>query len=195
MAYETFWRHMDKLNASDRQLDFEVTARSYLNINPEGELLKEAHDIIEELRMMARIYTQQLDVVEDFSRYLENIHHQDEKKSPVDVRDIMLEIKNILGARDGPHSATDPLNLQHNHSPTNQNGSAVPNGRLNGNSPASSAADTSLISENTVEFAKRVCNEIKLRRQALHELEESSTGVSDQVRIPSSSHSINGRQI
>jgi len=180
VAYETFWRHLDKLNASDRQLDFEATARSYLNINPEGELLKEAHDIIEELRMMARIYTQQLNVLEDFSRHLENMHRQDEKKSPIELRDIMLEIKNLLGTRNAPHSAEDPLAAQHNHSPA-QNGSVVPYGTVNGNSVT---PDASSISESTVEFAQRVCNNIKLRRQALQELEENSTAVSDQVCFP-----------
>lgn len=177
MAYATFWQHLDKLNAIDRHLDFEATARTYLNINPEGELLKEAHDIIEELRMMSRIYTQQLNVLEDFSRHLENIHQQDEKKSPIELRDIMLDIKNLLGTINSPHSAEDPLAGQHNHSPT-QSGSVVPYRALN---RSSTANNSSLISQSTVEFAKRVCNNIILRRQALLELEENSVSVSDQV--------------
>ena len=177
MAYATFWHHLDRLNAIDRHLDFEATARSYLNINPEGEPLKEAHDIIEELRMMTRIYTQQLNVLEDFSRHLENIHQQDGKKSPIELRDIMLDIKNLLGTINAPHSAEDPLAAQHNHSPT-QSGSVLPYRTLNGNSTGN---DASSISESTVEFAKRVCNNIRLRRVALLELEENSISVSDQV--------------
>jgi hypothetical protein len=184
VAYGTFWRHLDKLNATDRQLaDFEVTARSYLNINPEGELLKEIHDIIEELRMMSRIYTQQLHVLEDFSRHLENMHQQDEKNAPKKLVDVMLEIKNLLGPKIAPHSAEDPLAAQHNQSPT-QNGTA----RLITNGTPSSedaAANASSISESTVEFAKRVCNNITLRRKELQDLEESSIGVSDQVRCSS----------
>ncbi|KAH6719497.1 hypothetical protein BKA61DRAFT_714014 [Leptodontidium sp. MPI-SDFR-AT-0119] len=181
VAYETFWRHLDKLNATDRQLaDFEVTARSYLNINPEGELLKEVHDIIEELRMMSRIYTQQLHVLEDFSRHLENMHQQDEKNAPKKLVDVMLEIKNLLGPRIAPHSAEDPLAAQHNQSPA-QNGTA----RLITNGTPSSedaAANASSISESTVEFAKRVCSNVTLRREQLQDLEESSIGVSDQLR-------------
>ncbi|KAH8761304.1 hypothetical protein BGZ57DRAFT_829634, partial [Hyaloscypha finlandica] len=38
------------------------------------------------------------------------------------------------------------------------------------------------ISESTVEFAKRVCNNITLRREELQDLEENSIGVSNQLR-------------
>jgi hypothetical protein len=185
VAYETFWRHLDKLNATGRKVaDFEATARSYLNINPEGELLREVHDIIEELRMMARIYTQQLHVLEDFSRHLENMHQQDEKNAPKKLVDVMLEIKNLLGPRLAPHSAEDPLAAQHNQSPT-QNGTTrlITNGVINGVANREDAAVTaSYISESTVEFAKRVCNNILLRRKELQDLEEHSISVSDQVR-------------
>lgn len=58
IAYETFWNHLEKLNEPARKID-PKRARIALNINPEGALLKEAHDIIEELGMMARIYAQQ----------------------------------------------------------------------------------------------------------------------------------------
>lgn len=181
LAYETFWRQLDKLNTSDRQLGFEATARSYLNINPEGELLKEVHDIIEELRMMARIYTQQLNIIEDFSGHLEKMHQEDEKKSPVKMIDIILEIKNhLLNAANEPHTAEDPVTAQHNNSPT-PNGALVTNGVQNGNSIAT---DASAISDNTVKFAKRVGNEIRLRRQELQNLEEHSTVVSEQVCCP-----------
>lgn len=42
----------------------------YLDINPEGKLLREAQDIAEELRIMIDIYTQQLNVVKDFHKCL-----------------------------------------------------------------------------------------------------------------------------
>lgn len=71
VAFETFWRQLNKLSARDhQQQDFEVPARTYLNINPEGELLRETQDIIEELRMMQGIFNQQMHVMEEFSRYL-----------------------------------------------------------------------------------------------------------------------------
>ena len=38
---------------------------------------------------------------------------------------------------------------------------------------------------STVEFAKRVCNNITLRREELQDLEENSIGVSNQVRCSS----------
>lgn len=58
IAYEGFWRHLGKLNDRSGRIDAEME-RIYLNINPEGELLREAHDIIEELRMMAQIFAEQ----------------------------------------------------------------------------------------------------------------------------------------
>jgi len=184
VAYETFWRHLDKLNATGRKTaDFEATARAYLNINPEGELLREVHDIIEELRMMARIYTQQLHVLEDFSRHLENMHQQDEKNAPKEMVDIMLDIKNLLGQqRNGPHVVEDAL-ASHNQSPIpNGTVSLLTNGDANGIPDENNAAvAASYISEKTVEFSKRVCNNILLRRKELQNLEEHSTSVSDQV--------------
>jgi hypothetical protein len=45
----------------------------YLDINPEGEFLRESQDIAEELRIMGRIFSQQLSVVKDFRKDL-NLH-------------------------------------------------------------------------------------------------------------------------
>jgi hypothetical protein len=39
--------------------------------------MREAHDIIDELRMMRRIYEQQLSVVKDFSKHLHGIHEDE----------------------------------------------------------------------------------------------------------------------
>lgn len=57
-SFELFWRHLKNLS-SERLKISPGTARLYLNINPEGVLLQEAHDIIEELKMMSRINMQQ----------------------------------------------------------------------------------------------------------------------------------------
>lgn len=128
--------------------------------------------------MMARIYTQQLYVLEDFSRHLENMHQADEKRSPKDLLDVMAEIKNLLGTRSKPHSAEDPIMAtQHNH----PNEAVVLNGILPEDNTARNASS---ISASTVEFAKRVCNNITLRRKELQNLEENSIAVSDQVRRP-----------
>lgn len=57
-AFKLFWRHLEQLSGQRLKIDPEK-ARLYLNINPEGVLLREAHDIIEELKMMSRINMQQ----------------------------------------------------------------------------------------------------------------------------------------
>lgn len=54
----------------------------YLHINPEGALLREAQDIAEELRIMIGIYSQQLSVVKDFHKCLEQLNG-----APVGARD------------------------------------------------------------------------------------------------------------
>lgn len=48
----------------------------YLRINPEGTLLREAQDIAEELRMMTRIYAQQLSAVDEFRKSLQRWNKQ-----------------------------------------------------------------------------------------------------------------------
>jgi hypothetical protein len=44
--------------------------QKYLDINPEGTLLREAQDIAEELKMMRRVFSQQHQVVKDYRRHL-----------------------------------------------------------------------------------------------------------------------------
>jgi hypothetical protein len=48
----------------------EAVQKRYLDINPEGILLREAQDVSEELMIMKRIYSEQLKVVKDFKRHL-----------------------------------------------------------------------------------------------------------------------------
>lgn len=48
----------------------------YLDINPEGKLLREAQDIAEELRIMIGIYNQQLSVIKDFKKCLLQLNGQ-----------------------------------------------------------------------------------------------------------------------
>lgn len=61
---------MDKMHLNNPRPasieEFEESARIYLDVNPEGMLLREAHDIMDELRMMARIFFRQLRVTEHF---------------------------------------------------------------------------------------------------------------------------------
>lgn len=56
IAHKNSWSHLEHQGHQTPQAD---DARPYLAINLEGVLLREAHDIVEELDMMARIYAQQ----------------------------------------------------------------------------------------------------------------------------------------
>ncbi|KAG8159647.1 hypothetical protein KVR01_010284 [Diaporthe batatas] len=65
IAFQSFWAHAGSLKRGEGR-----PSPRYLSINPEGVLLREAQDIAEELRMMTRIYVQQLGAVEEFRNSL-----------------------------------------------------------------------------------------------------------------------------
>ncbi|KAL1848115.1 hypothetical protein Daus18300_013714 [Diaporthe australafricana] len=73
-AFEAFWTQAGLEERGKRAQN-----PQYLSINPEGVLLREAQDIVEELRMMIRIYAQQLSAVGDFHKSLERWNKQRRK--------------------------------------------------------------------------------------------------------------------
>lgn len=102
ISFEAFWRQLQKLSSSDhQQADFEATARRYLNINPEGDLLRETHDIVEELRMMSHIFNEQLHVIDKFTNHLQNLKEQEEKKETTETKmlDVLVEVRKLLAER------------------------------------------------------------------------------------------------
>ncbi|RYP42040.1 hypothetical protein DL767_000552 [Monosporascus sp. MG133] len=70
IAYDSFWNHTDLQAKNMLPNSPSNVGNKYLNINPEGLLFKEAQDIAEELKIMKRIYTEQLNVVKDFKRHI-----------------------------------------------------------------------------------------------------------------------------
>lgn len=60
----------------------------YLDINPEGTLLREAQDIAEELQIMLRIYNQQLHIVRDLRKTFGHMNGES-KNEPDDVRNLL----------------------------------------------------------------------------------------------------------
>jgi hypothetical protein len=48
----------------------DILLEKLLDINPEGELLKEIKDILDELQMMTKVYSEQAAVVQDFSTHI-----------------------------------------------------------------------------------------------------------------------------
>lgn len=59
--------------AKDPQKYEDLLIEQLLDINPEGELLKEIKDILDELHMMTKVYNEQQTVVKDFSSYMQQL--------------------------------------------------------------------------------------------------------------------------
>jgi len=71
----------------------ESLARIYLDVNPEGKLLREAHDIMDELRMMVRIYFHQLRVTKHFSK---NLYDLNEQEAPLTSKELLQGVNRNL---------------------------------------------------------------------------------------------------
>ncbi|KLU81147.1 hypothetical protein MAPG_00242 [Magnaporthiopsis poae ATCC 64411] len=85
IAYDTFWRNTSlhsrnilpsgpgPASSSDQHRESKNTSQRYLDINPEGTLLREGRDIAEELKIMHRVFRQQWQAVKDFRRHLNQL--------------------------------------------------------------------------------------------------------------------------
>ncbi|KAM3067868.1 hypothetical protein ACMFMG_011353 [Clarireedia jacksonii] len=153
IAFEGFWRHLGKLNGSGAKIDPEME-RIYLNINPEGELLREAHDIIEELRMMARIFTEQLQVAGRFSKSLEKINGQTEP-----MQESIHVLHAILHELEKANCKTE-----------------------NGHADISLAVDTKAIPSDTIHHSFDFVERVSSRRKEIEQLEESARDIAEQLR-------------
>ncbi|KAM0318247.1 hypothetical protein ACHAO8_001940 [Botrytis cinerea] len=159
-SFELFWRHLKKLSSQRLKIS-PKTARLYLNINPEGVLLQEAHDIIEELKMMSRINMQQLQVTQAFSKALETINGQIEP---------MQEMSDLLGLM---------LDEMRKKGPWYSNG--MPKGGM------SPAEDTStkfkkFMIKHTIDRSLELVDTISHHHTELHQLEDSAREIADQLR-------------
>ncbi|KAJ0114784.1 hypothetical protein J7T55_004525 [Diaporthe amygdali] len=74
IAFKTFWRHVEGFSQHRENTGSNRQSQRYLDINPEGTLLREAQDIAEELRIMTGIFSQQLGVVKSFQKCLEHMN-------------------------------------------------------------------------------------------------------------------------
>jgi DNA-binding ferritin-like protein len=89
MAYESFWRNVRERAERLEPFGGERSGQKYLDINPEGTILRETQDIAEELRIMAHIYTQQFNVVKDFENYLSSSEKETQRAT-----DLLEQITN-----------------------------------------------------------------------------------------------------
>lgn len=74
IAFKMFWRNVESFSKNRDRRDSTRQSHRYLDINPEGTLLREAQDIAEELRIMIGIFSQQLGVVRSFQKCLEHMN-------------------------------------------------------------------------------------------------------------------------
>lgn len=103
IAYESFWRNLEIRSRNPIPYGSnEHVSHKYLDINPEGTILRESHDIAEELQIMIRIYNQQLHVVRDFRKILGHINGESKNETD-EMRSIMklLKYKENPAAKDG----------------------------------------------------------------------------------------------
>jgi len=113
IASERFWRNNDirALKFAPRGT-IEAVKKMYLDINPEGTLLRESQDVVEELQIMSRIYDQQIHVVRDFRKFLG--HMNGEPKNGTDEVRTLIKLlqqsQNVAGDRGrGPVWVLDEL--------------------------------------------------------------------------------------
>ena len=110
IAYDSFWRHT-ALHERNMMADTSSSvANKYLNINPEGLLFREAQDIAEELKIMKRIYSEQLSVTKDLKRHLHDpLEGGDETTAALKrllLKIVMDQGKKVDNERNGDEATT-----------------------------------------------------------------------------------------
>lgn len=103
IAYDHFWRAI----AQDQHY------KGPLVINPEGVVLKEAQDIVEELMIMKRVYCEQLKVAKEFMRHLTHPHgrHAAMSGDALLINKFMTELKKMT-LRDADNEEHDFLDFE-----------------------------------------------------------------------------------
>lgn len=81
IAFKVFWHSVEVFTQNRDNRGSNRQSQRYLDINPEGTLLKEAQDIAEELRIMIGIFSQQLGVVKNFQKCLEHMNGDPKTRS------------------------------------------------------------------------------------------------------------------
>ncbi|KAF7533567.1 hypothetical protein G7054_g6956 [Neopestalotiopsis clavispora] len=103
IAYDHFWRAI----AQDQHYNGQLV------INPEGIVLKEAQDIVEELMIMKRVYCEQLKVAKEFMRHLTHPHgrHAAMSGDALLINKFISELKKTM-AKDTEDDDHEPLDLE-----------------------------------------------------------------------------------
>lgn len=87
---------VDKVKRSKDPKKYEdLLIEQLLDINPEGELLKEIKDILDELHMMTKVYSEQQTVVKDFSSYMQQLAGSSKEVSQRTKNEYLRLVKEI----------------------------------------------------------------------------------------------------
>ncbi|KAH7413534.1 hypothetical protein BKA64DRAFT_356615 [Cadophora sp. MPI-SDFR-AT-0126] len=162
IGLETFWHQLNRLRNNDyHQVDFA------------------SHDMIEELRMMSNIFTEQLEVVDQFSLHLQGIDDKESEKTSAD--------RNIPNAQATklPQHTTSHASHSTAHKPEMASGQSQ-HDFSTGLATHSNSGDVTLacqasIPARTLTNVKGLSSLIKKRREELQNLEKSASYVSEQL--------------
>jgi hypothetical protein len=170
IAFEGFWRHLENMHLNNPHLTdidaIEAYSRIYLDVNPEGTLLREAHDIMDELRMMVRIYLQQLRVTKHFSKNLQDLNEQE---APLTSKELLQGLNRNLEAMSSRQTGTTLDSDLHGIIPhTDKNAAAL-------HRP---------IPDSTLYKVRNLLEDIEIRLNELQDLEESTKEITDHVTLP-----------
>ncbi|KAK8004927.1 hypothetical protein PG990_010964 [Apiospora arundinis] len=162
VAYDTFWRHTKLYN---KNMLPKTIGTKYLDINPEGALLKEAQDIAEELKMMKRIYNEQLKVVKDFKRHLHYPQGRRTEKadSAYQIQKLLLD---LVSPRDKPPHNDEEDRDEEDCDEEVHNEAETPKHRQH--------QLTCQTEDDTLHEAEGVLELVKSRRAEIIELEQSA---------------------
>lgn len=154
-------------------------------------LLRDAHDILDELRMMGHVYGEQLHVVETFSKHLEELNSKPSEKDSAhdgmlqvvtDLRKLLEERPAIqVSGRDRTQVTDDKAqeagSLNHGHPLdgviTNDNSAA--------DVDQPSATFIEPVPDRTLHHARDLVHEISQRGSELQKLEDNTIYVAQQV--------------
>jgi hypothetical protein len=178
LTLERFHRYLSQNGTSEKILmELEGNARKVLGTGHEVMLTKKLHDIVDELRMMSRIFLLQKQVTNDFAEHLSNIYEQEQKTAEkhsinLELLDVMREVKELLKEKSGTPGSRQtnlPILAKDTHL-----------GAYDGQERPPMFSKSNILT-STIERANRVSLNISKRRGELEELENTADMLSGQV--------------
>jgi hypothetical protein len=141
---------------------------------------------------MMGIFNQQIHVIEEFSRHLQNLHERETEREATgegakpSVLKVLMDIKKVLeDQQEAKKGETGHLN---GSSVSSQSALLqASSGSMISSQSSATAVPGKTIPDHTLHLAEDVSRDIGQRREELRKLEESTVYVCDQVGLPFSS--------